>query len=161
MILLFVGENKMRKNVFCLQNGVVALITILLLGAVIVEISVAGAFLGTVVAQSGYTTRLSSQALAAADAGIQDALLRLARDSNSPNPSSTIVIDGVSLNIIICQQENVVINGSGNLACDPTPASSVHIGAKASIATVQRYLEAVVAIDSLTGDLRILSKKQI
>ncbi len=62
------------------SRGIASLPVVLLLGGLIIEIAVAGAFIFYYINSNVYGTRLSNQAAAAARAAIDDAILRVILD---------------------------------------------------------------------------------
>lgn len=71
------------------KNAVVSLTTILIIGTVVMETALVGLAVSYLVGEQGLGVRASYAAMAAAEGGINDALLRIARDkdfSPSPNP---------------------------------------------------------------------------
>ncbi len=61
-------------------KAVAALPMILLIGGIIVEVGLAGMFIAFVLSNLGYGSRLANEALAAANSGVDDALVRIVRD---------------------------------------------------------------------------------
>ena len=62
------------------NKGIAALPTILLLGGIIVEISIVGAFISYLFSQSSFGIRSSEEALSLAQSGIQDAMIKIIRN---------------------------------------------------------------------------------
>jgi hypothetical protein len=79
----------------------------LLFGGIIIEIAIASAFLVFYLNSTIYGTRLGNEALAAARAGIDDAILQVILDKDCPNatcPASySIDIENRSVDITICK----------------------------------------------------------
>ncbi len=70
-------------------KGTVTLPVVILMGGIITEIAIAGAFLAYFLSQSGFGLKLSAEAFAAAQSGIEDAKLKIIRNkdfTSSPNP---------------------------------------------------------------------------
>ena len=65
-----------------IKKGIASLPVILLLGGIMIEIGIAGAFLLIYLNNSLYGARLASEALEAAHSGINDAVMRVIVDKN-------------------------------------------------------------------------------
>ncbi len=76
-------------------KGVVALPTILVIGGIVVEIGLAGVLIAYLVSQSGSGVKLSFEAMAAARAGINDAIIKSVRNYDS-SASTTISVGNYS-----------------------------------------------------------------
>ncbi|MDO8467273.1 MAG: hypothetical protein Q7S83_04005 [bacterium] len=87
------------------RRGVSTLPTMLLLGGIIIEIAIASAFLTYYFNVTNFAARLSAEALAAARAGADDALIQLVRNRNfapTPNPYEVSVAGGRTALVTIC-----------------------------------------------------------
>ncbi|OGM90641.1 hypothetical protein A3A20_00845 [Candidatus Wolfebacteria bacterium RIFCSPLOWO2_01_FULL_45_19] len=69
-----------------MQKGFAVLPIILLVSVLIFEVAAAGIFILYISQQTGSTLRRQVEALAAAEAGIHDVLIRSIRDKNFPTP---------------------------------------------------------------------------
>ncbi len=89
------------------NKGVASLPAIILFGGLMVEIGLAGAFLIYYLNNSLYGTRLSQAALVAAQAGIDDGILKVVLDKDCPNincPASyTITTESGNAEVTICK----------------------------------------------------------
>ena len=131
-------------------KGAAALPVVLLVGGLIVEIGIAGAFIAYFLSQSGFGVKLSAEALAAAKAGIQDAKMRIVRDKNfipSPNPY-TLTIGNNSAQISVCKD---TCAGTGKFQVDSLGMAL----------TKRRKVRAILYIDSTTGEMKLESEKEI
>lgn len=93
------------------QSGVSTLPTMLLLGGIIIEIAIASAFLTYYFNVTNFAARLSAEALAAARAGADDALIQLVRNRNftpDPNPYEVSVANGRVASVTICRDTCVL-----------------------------------------------------
>lgn len=151
-------SQKLKTN-----NGIVALPAVLLIGGIIVEIGVAGLLISYFLTQSNFGVKLSAQALATAQAGVQDATLKIIRDKNinyitSVSPYS-LAVGNQSAQVIICKDSKTV-----STPCDD--ASSVNIG-KHEITSLgivqkkQRKIQAIINVNSVTGEIKIESTEEI
>lgn len=127
-------------------RGIASLPVMLLLGGIMVEIAIAGAFLLTYLNNSVYGTRLSDQAFLAAQTGINDAVLRIILNKNCGSdgncapvyPSTyTITTSGATAEVSICKG-----------TCIPGKHQIISIG---RALTKQHQLIATVNVDGLTG----------
>ena len=90
------------------MKAIVALPTILLIGGIIVEIAVAGVFIAYLLSQSGFGAKLSAEALAAAQAGIQEAMMKIVRDKNFSSSGYDIAVGSRAAHIIVCKDSKTV-----------------------------------------------------
>lgn len=131
------------------KEGVAALPTLLILGGIIVNtviIIVLGVYL---LIGSGFGNKLSSEALAAAKAGIQDGILKVARDKNFSG-SYEFAVGQRSVSIEICKDlDSPICVGQGRRK----------ISAIGSALTRRRKLEAVLSVSSL-GEVKLESVKE-
>ena len=141
------------KNTFH-SHGVVALVTVLLLGAVLTEIALAGIFVVYVLNNSSFGLRLSSDALAASQSGIDDALLNLLRDKDFAYSSSPFVLILSSR----ASADITLVNSPCGALLTPKQATITSLG-RAGLQ--RRQLEATVAVDCATGEVRVALIKEI
>ena len=123
---------------------------ILLVGGLIVEIGITGAFIAYFLNQSGFGIKLSEEALAAARAGIQDATIRIVRDKNfnpSPNPY-TLTIGNRSAQVTICKD-----------TCAGT--DKFQVDSLGIAFNKRRKIRAVIYVNSLTGEVKLESEREI
>jgi hypothetical protein len=139
-------------------RGAATLPVILLVGGLIAEIGIAGAFIAYYLSQSGLGVKLSAEALAAAKAGIQDAKIRIVRNKNfipSPNPY-TLTIGNNSAQITVCKELKTV-----STACDTAMSGKFEITSLGMAFTKRRQVQAILYIDSTTGEMKLESEKEI
>ena len=111
------------------------------------EISIAGILIAFILGNSGWGERLSAQALAAAKAGTEDALLKIAVDKNFSVPG------GYSFSVDNRVAEVIVIKD---------PASGVHqIISSGKALGRQRKLETILIVDGDTGKVDLKSTREI
>lgn len=128
------------------QKGVASLPAIILFGGLLVEIGIAGALLVFYLNSSLYGTRLANEALVIAQAGVDDAMLRIVRDKTCPNASCpeeyTITAGNGSADVTICKDSCAGI--------DKTEITSV-----GRVFTRRHKLITIVSIDATTGLITI------
>ena len=123
---------------------------ILLVGGLIVEIGIAGAFIAYFLSQSGFGIKLSEEALAAARAGIEDAKIRIVRNKNfnpSPNPY-TLIVGSRSAQVTICKD-----------TCAGT--DKFQVDSLGIAFNKRRKIRAVIYVNSLTGEVKLESEREI
>jgi hypothetical protein len=124
------------------RAGVASLPAIILFGGLMVELSLAGAFLIYYLNNSIYGTRLSQAALVAAQAGIEDGILKVVLDKDCPNincPASyTITTDSGNADVEICKD---TCSGAGTTQITSTGRSL----------TRKHKIVAVLSVNDTTG----------
>lgn len=131
---------------------------VLLIGGLVTEIGIAGVFMAYYLAQSGLGIKLSEEALAAARAGIQDAKIRIVRNKSfipSSNPY-TLSVGNRSAQIMVCKELKTVSS-----ACSDSMTGKYEITSLGSALTKRRQVQAIISINSLTGETRVESEKEI
>ena len=132
-------QNNKKKN-----SGIIALATIILISAIILEIGLVTAFVVYTLNNINYGARLSSEALLAAQSGVDDALLRLSRNkSASLNYSFTVGTRTVTIILTSLLGAPITITSEGI-------ALNKH-----------RKLQVIFDIDPVTGIVRIVSQKEL
>lgn len=143
---------KSLENKFKAANGVATLPVIILIGGVLIEIGIAGAFMAYFLSQSGFGIKLSEEALAVARAGIQDAEMKIVRDKN----------------FVLCPSSDPCILNVGNnstqiIVCKDTCAGTgkFEITSLGSAFTKRRQIRAILSVSSTTGEVELESEKEI
>ena len=134
------------------MKAIVALPTILLIGGIIVEIAVAGVFIAYLLSQSGFGAKLSAEALAAAQAGIQEAMMKIVRDKNFSSSGYDIAVGSRAAHIIVCKDSKTVSS-----ACSTANPGKDEITSLGSASIKRRQLRAMVNVNSATGEVKIES----
>jgi len=129
------------------RRAVAALPSIIIMGSIILEIAVVGAFLAYLFSQSGYGLRLSAEALNAARAGAQDAILRVVRNKDFSSSGYTLTNNGRDATVVV-------------LASTPTSGFTT-VTSDASALSRRKKIKVVLTIDSLTGKVDIISYEEI
>lgn len=147
--------NNFQKNKI---RATVTLPVVLLIGGLIMEMAIAGAFLAYFLGQSGFGLKLSAEAFAAAQSGIEDAKLKIVRDKNftaDPNPY-TLTIGSRSTQITVCKNLSTVSS-----ACDTAMSGKYEITSLGSALTKRRQLRAIFYVDNTTGEAKLESLNEI
>ncbi|MEK7553456.1 MAG: hypothetical protein AAB504_02115 [Patescibacteria group bacterium] len=126
------------------NKGTAALPAMLFIGGIIVEIGIAGAFISYYLSQSGFGVKMSAEALAAAEAGVQDAIIKIIRNKNFTSSGYDLAVGSRSTNVVVCKD-----------SCAGTGKHKItSIG---SALVKRRKIEAVVNVNSTTGEVKIES----
>lgn len=132
--------NKIKSSAS--RRGVASLPAIILFGGLMVELGLAGAFLIYYLNNSLYGTRLSQAALVAAQAGIEDGILKVVLDKSCPNVSCpanySITTESGTADVTICKDS---CSGAGT-----TQITSVGYAL-----TRKHQIIAILGINSTTG----------
>ena len=128
-----------------MKRGFVVIPTILMLGGLLSVIALTGSLIVYLLSGSNYGLRLSSQSLSLARTGLQDAMIRLIRNSDFISGGYEVIIGNDRAQI------KVAVLAS---AADFIQKEIVSVGC-----AVVRFhqLRSVVQIDKITGVLKILS----
>lgn len=131
-----------------MNKGQIALPIILLISAIVVEVTIAGAFVVYFASTSGQGERLSARAMASAQTGIRDAFVRITRDKNLANTSYDLAMD----------DDTVTIQISKNVSTNIFTVTSTAVAG-----TRQRRLVGTLSVDNITGrvELRSIEEKTI
>ncbi len=139
------------------ERGVATLVMVLVLGGVVVELALAGILLVTLLTNENLGIQLSIRALAAAQSGISEGLLRIVRNKDIGSPSSLISFDtgSATANVRICQGYT---GGTLNeCATGVQPAPIYEIISVGAALTRKRTLVAVAEVDDVTGLVTVIS----
>jgi hypothetical protein len=137
-------------NLVILKKGQAALPATLLICGIITEIAIAGTLIAFVLSSSGWGERLSSQALAAAKAGVEDAFMRITIDKNfSASGGYSFSVGSRTVQVIVNKDPVGYSVGTDQIISLGTALSR------------QRRLEAIVAVDSVTGQVSLRSTREI
>jgi len=131
------------------RSGIAALPAVLIIGGFVTEIVIVATVGSFLLVNSEYNIRLSSDALFAARSGINDAVLKIARDRSFTSASYGLPLTNSSVDISVCKD---------------APCTDVGKSKITSTGTVQnrsRRLEAVVVVDNYTGNVRLESLKEV
>lgn len=131
------------------HNGIAALPTILILGFIVVDIILAVTATSYVFIESEFGVKLSQDAYQAAQAGVKDAVIKIVRDKNFTSAAITLTVGDYSAEVSVCKDLPCVAIGKHKI---------ISLG-KAQ--TRRRQLEAILNVDSATGEVRLESLKEI
>jgi uncharacterized protein (UPF0333 family) len=124
------------------KEGQTALPVILLISAIVIEVTIAGAFVVYFASISGQGERLSARTTSAAQAGIRDAFVRITRDKNLANTSYDLAVG----------DDVVTIQISKNAGANIFTVTSTAVAG-----TRQRRLVGTLSVDSTTGKVELHS----
>ena len=130
-----------RKN-----SGVAMLPLVLLIGGLITVIAITITLTSSLSSHSSAAIKWSSEALAGAQAGVDDGIIKIIRN-NSHSGTSTLAIGNANVTVSI--DSNAPISGKGTIISCGVVRSS------------QRKLQAIVNIDAITGQVNIESIQEI
>lgn len=131
------------------NKGIAALPTILLLGGLAIEIIIALTVTSTVFVESEFGSKLSNDALLAANGGIDDAIMRVVLDKNFTSNLYTVNLGNYSADITACKDAPCIDNGKHKIT------------STGNAQTRRRKLEAILDVDSITGEVRLQSLKEV
>lgn len=126
------------------MRGQTALTLVFLIGSIAILVGATLAFIATSLANSGLGFKISEQAMAAAASGVYDALLQLVRNYNFSSSGYTITIGGANVNVSVTQSGGVTT-----------------IISSAIVKEYQRKIKAIATINSLTGEINLVSWKEV
>lgn len=149
MIKILDDKLKAKSLKLKADRGAAALPTILLIGGIVVEIGIALAFIIFFLGQSIFGAKASSDAMAAARAGVQDELIQIVRnkDYTNPLPGKTYSV-GTKSTVEVTTIDDPISN-------------KPHIISTGRSLAKNRRLEAIVDVNNFTGEVKIESIKEI
>lgn len=141
------------------RSAVAALPSILLIGSVLLELAIVGAFLAYIFTTTGYGIKLSSEALAAARAGAQDGILRVIRDKSYGASSYTPACstsDGNGYAFTVNSRTVCVV-----VLKDQPSSGLTTLYATATALTRQKKVKVVLSVDATTGKVDVSSFEEV
>ncbi len=131
------------------MNGISALSTILLISLIILELSVAAALTSASLSNTFYGERMASEALSAARAGAEDAIIRVIRYKNCPTtgcPASySVTVGSRSTDVTIAD------DGQGHITITSTGAAF----------TRKKKVQVILGVNSTTGEVKLQSFAEV
>lgn len=121
--------------------------TVLIIGIVTIEIGLALSFIIYLANSSSYGARLAQEALFAARAGINDGILRVIRDKDFSSTGYQMTVGRASVEVKV--EKNQPVNGQDRIT------------ATATVILRQKKLQAIISVDSTTGEVSLLSLEEI
>jgi len=154
-------DNKKQKNHNQAIRGIATLPTILLLSGILMELAIAGTVLATVLNNTISNRRFGTEALAAARAGAQDAIIRVSRDNSfgAPPPvnySLDVVAGRSSAQVTVCKDWVTVTN-----LCDTNINGRDEIISVGTVMNRKKKIVAILGVDADTGRVKIQSFEEI
>jgi hypothetical protein len=131
------------------SRGAVLLPTVIMMGAVLLAIGMAGLAVGVVLSRSNNLIRTSARALAGARGGVEDVSRRFVRDSSwAPTcpPSPTYVLSFNGSSVAVC------VNRSGNI---------VTVQSVGTASGISRRIDANLSIHSVSGKVSLQSSNEV
>ncbi len=134
------------------RDGQIALPFVLLVGGIILEIVIGGAFVAYFSSGSGYSARLEVRAWAAANSGINDALVKIAKNKEltSSNMSYDLTLDADSATVTVSRTSD--------------SSGQYYVYTVTSLGTAglrQKKLQAVAIVNQTTGALQLQSLSDV
>ena len=139
------------------ESGIIALSTILLLGAVIMETAIVGSLLVFAFNNINYGVRLSAGALAAAKAGLADATIKLIRDKNiSVVPFYSLGVGDWIAKITVCRNSRTLAD-----PCDTADSGKTEITSLGQAFNRSRRLRAIYNVSGVTGETTLIAVTEL
>lgn len=138
--MLLSYPKKLPPTSYKLKRGIASLPAIILFGGLMVEIGLTGAFLIYYLNNSLYGTRLSQAALVAAQAGLEDGILKVTLNKNCPD--------------VNCPASYTITTESGNATveiCRTCVINKTQITSTGSSLTRKHKIVAVLNVNNTTG----------
>lgn len=129
--------------------GQAALPTVLLIGGVLFEVAVGLTFIVFLLLNSGLGERLAAEALGAAQAGLADGFIKIARDKNFSSVGFTVPVDNWTASVTVTRDVS-----------DPDFERKTIVSTGAAGAR-QRKLQAVLVVVSKTGKIDLESINEV
>lgn len=121
--------------------------TVLIIGIVTMEVGLALSFIIYLANSSSYGSRLAQEALFAARAGINDGILRVIRDKSFSSPGYQMTVGRASVEVKVEKDQ-------------PTTGQD-RITATATVFLRQKKFQAIISVDSNTGEVSLISFEEI
>lgn len=145
-------DNKTQKKIGNqAMRGIATLPTILLLSGILMELAIAGTVLAVVLNNTASSRRLATEALAAARAGAQDAIMKVSRD----NSFSDLL--GYSLDVTDRASAQITVTPT----CDVDGNCKDEVVSIGTVTSRKKKIVAVLGIDKDTGRVRIQSFEEV
>src|SRR3989338_5112355 len=128
-------------------RGIPALPTILIISGIVAEIAITGVLISYLLSSSGFGARLSAEAWAAARAGVNDAVIKVARDKNFTTGGGDYTIS--------------VGNNTATIVVDEPSSGKKRIRSTGAAKIFSKKIEAIYSIDTTTGKLIMESYGEI
>ena len=141
------------------NSGVAVLPTILLIGGLLTTISASLLFISYFFGQGSFGIKLSNEALAAAQAGISDAIIRVVRDKNynTVNSSYSLAVGNRSAQVSVCAENfktDFMFNPNPCSVFDPDLTNKREITSIGSAFNKKRRLRAIINVNDDSGEIK-------
>ena len=120
-----------------------------MLGFITMEIIIAVTAVSYVFTESEFSAKSSLDAYLAAEAGVQDAAMKIVWDKNFTSATTTLTVGSFSAEVSVCKDLPCVAVGKHKI---------ISIG-KAQ--TKRRQLEAILNVDAVTGAVQLESLREL
>ncbi|MBU6141757.1 four helix bundle protein [Patescibacteria group bacterium] len=134
------------------KRGIAALPLVIMIGGLVIEIAVALLVGNALTSKTELNARLNAQALAAAQSGIQDAMLRIARDKTFSGQYALSFPDGSIANVTVCADQ-------------PAPncvgLNKDQIISLGSMQNRTHQLKAILDVNQATGEVKVESLSEV
>ncbi len=141
--------SNLKFQIFKQRWGIASLPVILLIGSIIIEIGVAGTLLLVYLNNSLYGNRLGNEALAGAQSGIDDGIMRVILDKNL-SASYSLTVGRANVDVTICKD-----------ACVGLSVGQDAITATSRVLTKEHTLVAILNVSSTSGLVETVSLKEM
>ncbi|MDP1688804.1 MAG: hypothetical protein Q8L47_01590 [bacterium] len=140
------------SSAYYAKQGVAVLPLMILIGAIIIEISIVGGILAFYGSTSNLSIRASQEALFTARSGIEDAKLKLIR-----NKDISAIVYTVSVN-----SGAATTTASTSISIAPVcPATQRIIVATSTVFRRTKTIKAIVNIDCISGKVDLISEEEV
>lgn len=133
------------------SRGAVLLPTVIMMGAVLLAIGMAGLTVGVVLNRANGLIRTSARARAAALAGMQDVSRRLVRDSVWSPTCVSVAQPTYAL----------TLTGSSVAVCATRAGNAVTVQSVGTASGVSRRIDAVLSVDTVSGKITVQSSNEV
>ena len=145
------------------QSGAATLPVILLISGIVIELAIAGVVVSALLTNTIFSSRLSAEALAAARAGAQDAIIRIIRYKNCPGPDgcpSSYCLNG-ALDYPTCTANGTIAGPTTSVTMSNSGSGIITVTSIGTAVTRKKKVEAVVGVDTSSGKISILSLEEV
>lgn len=134
------------------RRGMTALPTLLVLSSIIIEVAIAIALAAYLLSNVSSGARYGAEALAAANAGVSDATIRIARDKNYSSGGYTFSVGSSTTSVVV----------QINTGKDGTAATGKsRILSTGTTRTFSKKLEVVYSVNDITGEMTLETYDEI
>jgi hypothetical protein len=141
------------------EKGAATLSVVLLLAGVMMELTIAGVIISMLISNTVFSSRLSSEALAVARGGAQDAVLKIVRDKDFIS-TEYFIPTGCALNGLTPCSRIVVEKDISSTCSQSISAGQDCIISTGTSFTRNKKIEAIVGVDSFSGKVNVLSLEE-